>query len=518
MNKLIAIGVVCIVANLSINPSAYGIEKRLVIGFNKAPGESEISLIESNHGTVDKVYSHVRALSVKIEESQLSELLNSPDVAYIEEDISIQTVNPVTAVPGLGAMAASSVEYENAWSVALINTETAHNKSITGSGVKIAILDTGIDYNHPDLALNYAGGENFISLDPENHDPFDDSWNSHGTHVAGTIAAQLDGVGVVGVAPDASIYAVKVLDGAGFGSVSDIVAGIDWAISNQMDIVNMSVGMDQYSQSLEDACALAEAAGIMLIAAAGNSYGGPVLYPAALPSVVAVGATTIFGDISVVSPIGPEMEVVAPGLNVFSTVGMAWGGYGFLGGTSQAAPHVSGLAALLMSSGDVVDIDGNGVVDNRDLRMQIQYSTIDLGDVGFDEIHGYGLIDVATAFSGIYPVSHLLLEVSGGPPRNSAKTFNIKDGVFDVTIVNTSLRALKMLVFEGGHLRRDLTEKLRFARAKHDDDEDLDKNGNANIYPQETSVSLDATGTALKLVFLPKGKKHSQADIYIQKQ
>jgi subtilisin len=451
---------------------------------------------------------------VEIEESELAELRDNPDVAYIEEDAHIQAIDPVVEAPTLSLMATGGIEYDNAWSVSLIGAETAHSQSATGEGVKVAILDTGIDYNHPDLDLNYSGGDNYVALDVNNHDPMDDSYNSHGTHIAGIVAAELDGAGVVGVSPSASIYAVKVLDGAGFGSVSAIVSGIDWAIDNQMDIVNMSMGISTYSQLLEDACAAAEAAGILLVAAAGNSYGGSVLYPAAFPSVIAVGATTIFGEISPISPVGPEMEIVAPGLNVYSTV--AGSSYGNLGGTSQAAPHVTGLAALLLSAGMVNDINGDSLVNNHDTRLMLQDSAIDLGDQGFDEIHGYGLVDVAGPFSdsGDNPITHLTVEKLDGSPWSSTEKISIKDGIYDVTIVNTSLHALKVLVYEGEKLRRDLSKKFKFKQQmeKH---YKCEEKYNSN---QESSFIIDATETAYTLVFLPFGKKQSLAEIYIQKQ
>ncbi|MCU7920256.1 MAG: S8 family serine peptidase [Candidatus Thiodiazotropha sp. (ex Epidulcina cf. delphinae)] len=317
MSSVIAVGLTC----LFINATAYGTEKKVIIGFHNTPGPAEHAMIRGAGGKIKKRFKHLRAVSVDILDSDMDALRSNPDIAYIEEDALIQAIDPLMGgIGSLIAAQASSIEYENAWSVSHIGSQVPHDGGITGAGIKIAVLDTGIDDNHPDLDMNYAGGENFISIDPNNHDPFDDSYNSHGTHVAGTIAAELDGAGVVGVAPEASIYAVKVLDGAGFGSVSAVVAGIDWAVANQMDIINLSMGFATRYQSLADACEAAHAAGLVVVAAAGNSYGGPVMYPAAFPSVIAVGATTIFDDIGFMSAIGPEIELTAPGLNVNSTI------------------------------------------------------------------------------------------------------------------------------------------------------------------------------------------------------
>ncbi len=513
--RLINTVAVAVIATLTIHTNALSAERKVIVGFHKSPGLTEKAVIERRHGRIRKEFKHIRAISVDIQDSELASLLSDPEVAYVEEDVRFQAIAPVA---GAAAVAAAPIpptgipEYDNAWSVSLIGAMTAHGQSTTGAGVNIAILDTGIDYNHPDLDINYAGGDNFISLDPNYHDPMDDSYNSHGTHVAGIIAAELDGNGVVGVAPDASIYAVKVLDGAGFGSISSIVAGIDWAIANNVDIINMSIGVTTYSQLLADACANAEAAGILVVAAAGNNYGGPVLYPAALPSVIAVGATTIFDEIAPISPVGPEMELTAPGLNVYSTT--AGGSYGYLGGTSQAAPHVTGLAALLLSAG-ITDVDGNGVANQQDVRFLMQSAAIDLGTPGFDETYGYGRTSVENAFpgngTGENPVTQLTIQKHNGSPRDSRETITVEDGVFDVTIINTSLKAIKVAVFENDQIRHDLSRKFKFIDHDHGD--------SCNVpLPQEVSFSVDATGTAFKLVFTPKGMSESLADAYIQKQ
>ena len=183
-----------------------------------------------------------------------------------------------------------------------------HNQNIIGTGVKIAVLDTGIDYNHPDLAGNYKGGYNFVN---NNTDPWDDNCLSyfktcHGTHVSGTIAAEHNGIGVAGVAPGSSIYAVKVLDGGGFGAASLVVSGIEWAKNNGMNIISMSLGSTENNTAVLDAVNAAYDSGILLVAAGGNTGGGPVSYPAAYDSVIAVTAIDQNGQKASFSPIDPE--------------------------------------------------------------------------------------------------------------------------------------------------------------------------------------------------------------------
>ncbi|MEA1905705.1 MAG: S8 family serine peptidase, partial [Euryarchaeota archaeon] len=253
-----------------------------------------------------------------------------PGVAYIVDDV---------------VLTVATDEYANFSGVGCINSKMMHDNGIDGTGVKVAVLDTGIDYTHEDLDSNYKGGYDFVFSDS---DPFDDSYNSHGTHVAGIIAAERNGVGVVGVAPNASIYAVKVLDGSGYGLASWVIAGIEWAVENDMDVVVMSSGTEEDSQPLQDACRNAHDSGVILVAAAGNTYGGNVTYPARHDSVIAVTATNLNGSPASFSPVGPEIEFAAPGVNILSTT--RGDCYGYLSGTSQAAPHVAGTAALIISS------------------------------------------------------------------------------------------------------------------------------------------------------------------------
>jgi len=236
--------------------------------------------------------------------------------------------------------------------------------------------------------MNYQGGWDFVFDD---NDPYDDSWNSHGTHVAGIIAAAADGSGVVGVAPNAELYAVKVLDGAGFGLLSWIMEGIEWAVDNEIDVVNISIG-GFHTVALQDACDAAYTAGVLLVAAAGN--GAEVAYPAAYDSVIAVTGTDSADQQGWFAPFGSQVELAAPGVVIQST--SANNNYAELSGTSQAASHVSGVAALVFSAG-TNDLNNDGIVNNQDVRMQLQLSAQDLGDPGKDDVYGYGLIDVAAA-------------------------------------------------------------------------------------------------------------------------
>ncbi|MEW6033353.1 MAG: S8 family peptidase [Chloroflexota bacterium] len=254
--------------------------------------------------------------------------------------------------------------------------------SNTGVGVKVAVLDTGIDLKHLDLSV--AGGTNTINpLKSANDD------NGHGTHVAGIIAALDNEIGAVGVAPGVSLYAVKVLNRRGSGFTSDIIEGVQWSIANGMQVVNMSFGTASDVQSFHDALIAAYNAGIVLVAATGNS--GPadntVLYPAKYAEVIAVSATDSADTVASFSSRGPQVELAAPGISIFSTY--KGNSYATLSGTSMASPHVAGTAALVIASGQ------SGV------RAILQATADDLGDTGWDNLYGYGLVDAQEAATGV---------------------------------------------------------------------------------------------------------------------
>ena len=253
---------------------------------------------------------------------------------------------------------------------------------VAGAGVDIAIIDTGINYIHEDLKDNYKSGYDFVNNDT---DPNDD--NGHGTHVAGTIAASDNGIGVLGVAPKSNIYGVKVLDSKGSGYYSNIILGIEWCINNGIEIANMSLGGNSSSLSLKQACDNAYNSGVLLVAAAGNNGSSKILYPANYSSVIAVSAVDQNDAFASFSNYGKKIELSAPGVGIKST--LSGGGYGAYSGTSMATPHVSGVAALIISSGIA---SGSAAV-----RERLDSTAEDLGSAGKDVYFGFGLIDAAAA-------------------------------------------------------------------------------------------------------------------------
>jgi subtilisin len=230
------------------------------------------------------------------------------------------------------------------WGVARVGAPQVWART-QGEGAPVAVIDTGIDATHPDLAGQVAGGINI--LDPQHPDNWKDD-EGHGTHVSGTIAGSGLNGGIAGVAPKARLWAVKVLDKDGNGNYDDVIAGIEWAMNHGIKIANMSLGADEGSEPLHRAVQAALAKGMIIIAAAGNS-GGTVGFPGAYPEAIAVGASDSADHVAPFSSRGPEVAYIAPGVEITST--KLGGGYTNMSGTSMASPHICGLAALAYAAG-----------------------------------------------------------------------------------------------------------------------------------------------------------------------
>ena len=271
--------------------------------------------------------------------------------------------------------------------------DTDHNLAVdaganAGDGIKVAVLDTGIDLDHPDLKDNIKGNVNLIRASKSGDDD-----NGHGTHVAGIIASADNTVGTIGVAPKVWLYAVKVLNSKGDGYYSDIIEGLQWSVNNGMQVVNMSFAGTSDVQSFRDALIATYKANIVLVAAAGNSGPGDntVGYPAKYPETIAVSATGQTDVLAAGSSRGPEVKLAAPGVNIYSTY--KGGEYTTLSGTSMAAPHVAGAAALVIKS---------GVTDVENVRTKMYKTANDLGTPGLDNLYGYGLVDAQEAITGVH--------------------------------------------------------------------------------------------------------------------
>ena len=252
---------------------------------------------------------------------------------------------------------------------------------VMGEGITVALLDTGVDLEHPDLKANIVGGIDFVNSD---NDPQDD--NGHGTGVAGLLAAVENGVGLIGTAPKVRLLIVKMLRYDEQGSISDLIRGIEWAVQRGAQIISMSLGTEEDNFALRQAIQAAYRAGVLLVAAAGNK-GLRVLYPAAYPEVIAVAATDRRDQRAWFSNVGPEVELSAPGVDLLTT-GLD-GDYQVESGTSFAVPQVAGVAALVMST---------GLRDPEAVRLRLQQTADDLGLPL--SAQGYGLVDAERAVLG----------------------------------------------------------------------------------------------------------------------
>ncbi|MBL0350301.1 MAG: S8 family serine peptidase [Elusimicrobia bacterium] len=296
-------------------------------------------------------------------------------------------------------------DYSSLWAMPKIEAPTAWD-STAGGGVVVAVVDSGVDGTHPDLVdrmwanpgeipangldddgngfVDDAGGWDFANDDGN---PTDDA--GHGTHVAGTIAATANnGLGVAGVAFGARLMPLKGLDAGGAGYESDLAAGIIYAADNGARIINASWGGSSKGALIEAAVNYARESGVLLVAAAGNSN-GPVGYPAALDGVAAVAATDDADRKADFSSFGPPMDVAAPGVGILST--LPGGTYGTKSGTSMAAPHVSGVAALVAAL--------HPFYTPAQLLAALRLAVDDVETPGFDAATGAGRINAARAAS-----------------------------------------------------------------------------------------------------------------------
>jgi subtilisin family serine protease len=300
------------------------------------------------------------------------------------------------------------------WGLSMVESDAAH--SITrGTGAVVAVIDTGVLASHQDLQGRLVAGHDFVANDD---DPNDE--NGHGTHVTGIVAANDgNGVGVSSVAPDAKVMPVRVLDADGSGSSDDIAAGIDWAVAHGAQVINLSLGPDvpvvDSAPEIGEAIDRALNRGVVVAAAAGNN-GLPICeQPQVQGRMLCVGAVDRNGSRSYFSSFGQGLGIVAPGgsgllsadddiLSTFND-----GGYEDMAGTSQATPHVSGVAALLVSKG----VTGSAAVD------RILATARDAGAAGPDSQYGAGIVNARAAVAGLGGAG------SGGGAGSKSSSFRV---------------------------------------------------------------------------------------------
>jgi len=342
-------------------------------------------------------------------------------LSTIPNESSLARLRPYTTTirAPLPATIPNDPSFSKQWAHWIILSSEGWDIATGSSGIIIAIIDTGIDEAHPDLASKLVVGYDFVDDDSE---PLDE--NGHGTHVAGIAAAMTNnGTGIAGMDWQARIMPVRVLDAQGIGYSSDITEGIHWAYVNGAKVLNLGLGNPTYSQSMEDAV---NAAGSLVVAAMGDrrQQGNPTMYPAAYASVMAVAATNPSDMYTTGSQFGPHCDISAPGGDmasyhdpngIYSTMptypvyltthDSCYTNYDYLHGTSQATAHVAGLAALVWSA--------NPTLTPNEVQAAIESTAEDLGPPGWDPDYGHGRINVfASLGSGSSPIAPTLLAIS----------------------------------------------------------------------------------------------------------
>lgn len=385
----------------------------VIVRFKDKPGQAELHAFKGLGGEVSNVFTIIPAISGKLPAKAIEALKNNPQVEVVEPDYLVQALE-YSAENELG----------NSWGVDHINADAALAAGYSGEGVKVAVLDSGVNFNHADLSDNFDFCLNELGYDFVSDDLFPEDVYGHGTHVAGILAAASNGFGIVGVAPNAQIIALRVLDENGEGSASTIIEALQWIQNynaahpdSPIRITNNSYGTGSNSSQLESAFDVLAGSGVLHIGSAGNEgsaagNGNNVGYPAKYGSVVAVAAIDKNNQRASFSSTGSDVEIAAPGVAVLSTWkdGTNFAGpqpFSFAGyageyfieanGTSMASPHVAGVAALLMAADPSYTAE--------EVRNKMNQTALDLGDAGKDKLYGYGVVDASLAL-GIGPIAN----------------------------------------------------------------------------------------------------------------
>lgn len=356
-----------------------GVKPRLIVTYKEeATEEAEDGAVGSVEVEAEKEIPAVNAEVVSVPEARSGDLPESlqrtkekleeePGVATVEYDHA-REASFTPDDPGL----------PDQWGLKKTGFRAAWDAT-RGGGARIAVVDSGVAAGHPDLSGKVVAQRDFV-----NEDGIADDDLGHGTHVAGIAAARTgNGTGISGGCPGCELLVAKTMQGR-IGYDSDVAEGIIWAADNGADVINLSLTGPAPSDILRRAVNYAWDKGAVVVAAAGNSGDGTVQYPAAYRNAIAVAATNRSDDRASFSTMGDWVDVSAPGVGILSTLP---GGYGYMGGTSMATPHVAALAGLLADRG----------LSNQQIRDRIVSSTVDLGPDGRDPYFGAGRMDAARA-------------------------------------------------------------------------------------------------------------------------
>lgn len=369
-----------------ISPSEH--PRKIVVFKEQFNKEADQDALLNNFGALKiKRLALINSMAVHLPPQAEKTLKKRDEVLRIDEDLVLYALEKKAA----GKPKPPQPPQELPWGIDRIEADWAWQIT-KGSAIKVAILDTGIDLDHPDLQDNIIGNVNIIK---PNKDGDDD--NGHGTHVAGIVAAVNNEIGVIGTGPEIFLYAVKVLDKKGRGWLTDLIDAIDWCINNNIQVINMSFGSPNDNPSFHEAIFKAHQAGITLITSAGNNgeIGGSIDYPAKYPETIAVSAVDQYGNFASFSSYGPEIDLTAPGVDIKSCY--IDGSYEIMSGTSMSAPHVTGIVALILTSTLMpgYDTDGDGSWDPEEIRTKLKDSAEPLSLLPFQQGAGLARADRA---------------------------------------------------------------------------------------------------------------------------
>ena len=369
------------------------VEHEIVVRFSPRPPQKEIEKLTSSlDAWVKRDFEKFLILKSKSKTTKemMKALAEHPHSVYAEPNYLL--------LPNRKPNDPYYTEYQ--WNLSLIGMEQSWNVSKGSKDVIVAVVDTGVDMEHPEFQGKLVKGYNVLE---DNNLPEDD--NGHGTHVSGIIAAKTNNQdGIAGMSWNSKIMPVKAIGADGSGSAVDIAHGIYWATDNGADVINLSVGNYTSSATLKEACRYAYDHNVILVAASGNDATDQPSYPAAYKEVLSVAAVDHRKERADFSNFGDYIDVAAPGVDIPSTY--IYSDYAALSGTSMACPHVAALASLVRSV--------NPGMKNSDVMEYIRKSAVDLGPPGHDQLYGYGMINSAETLRQIRPVEPKKPENGGG--------------------------------------------------------------------------------------------------------
>ncbi len=368
------IGVVFVIG-CCVTDDVYAKEERVIL---YEPIEAILEEIEEEQ--VVKTYDEWNMATVTLEQEQIDQLRTQFPRAIIQ-------MNQEYALDGDRDISSANQ----------VNATRRMTSPYGGEGVKVAVVDSGVDVRHKDL--NIQGGYCSSGIDCAQNVPFHDD-NGHGTHVAGIIAARANGIGLVGIAPNVQLYAIKAMNQYGLGTSASLIDAIYWTMKHDIDVVNLSINTPRNDPSLQRALEEAYNKGMIIVGSVGNNgleAMNKVTYPAKYDTVIGVAAVDRNGRKLPKSAIGPEVELSAPGERVESTYPLSWDfedgvrdGYTRMSGTSMATPHVTAIVALYK--------ERFPYASNDDIRRLLQETAADLGEPGHDPLYGHGLVQYIPYF------------------------------------------------------------------------------------------------------------------------